>query len=133
MIDQSNGLGDEDQPEVLRITSRSATPVPVKQVTLFELDGIAYTVPAELPPKVGIDYLRQVRLNGRDVAIVGLLDDVLGAAAVDALLVANIEPDEMTALQSAVERHVTGVLEGKVPQRSKHANGRSPASARSGG
>lgn len=59
----------------------------VEQIPVFYIDDREYTVPADLPPAVGLRYLRNVRYLGPDAAMYDLLVEALteGEAAYNAL------------------------------------------------
>lgn len=56
-----------------------------ERVTLFYMGDDEYTIPKAVPPGVALEYLKETREYGRDVAAATLLTTVLGEEAFAAL------------------------------------------------
>lgn len=67
-------------------TKRSPDEPEPERLVLFYIDGEAYSVPTQLPPAIGLRYLRDIREGGNtDYAMAGLLTEAMGEQAFDAL------------------------------------------------
>lgn len=69
--------------EPLRIAANED--VVEERVPLFYIGDDEYTIPKEIPPGVALQYLREAREHGRDLATAPLLTRVLGEDAYEAL------------------------------------------------
>lgn len=56
-----------------------------ERVPLFYIGDTEYTIPKEIPPGVALQFLREAREHGRDLATAPLLTRVLGEEAYEAL------------------------------------------------
>lgn len=86
----------------VRISTSEPTEA-VKQIPLFYIDDQEYTVPAKLPPALGLRYLRDVRDRGSDYATAELLIAALGEEGFDALSECDaIDADQMDSIIEGV-------------------------------
>ncbi|MFE3031583.1 hypothetical protein ACFXKY_08030 [Streptomyces canus] len=69
--------------EPIRIASNDD--VVEERVPLFYIGDDPYTIPKDIPPGVALQYLREAREHGRDLATAPLLNRVLGEEAYEAL------------------------------------------------
>jgi hypothetical protein len=95
-----------------------AAPEP-ERIELFSINGRAYSIPKRPGPNVAVRYLRDVRRNGREYAVAGLMEAMLGREGLDALAdYEDLTDAELDSVMTAVERHVLGPLErGKAGKR----------------
>jgi hypothetical protein len=69
--------------EPIRIASNDA--IEVERVPLFYIGDDEYTIPKSISPGVALQFLREAREHGRDIATAPLLTRVLGEDAYKAL------------------------------------------------
>jgi hypothetical protein len=74
---------DELDFEPLRIASDEE--IEEERVELFYIGDTPYTIPKTIPPGVALQFLREAREHGRDLATAPLLTRVLGEDAYEAL------------------------------------------------
>lgn len=92
MSNKSRARGQQTTPkrkpadafEPIRINSEDAQEE-VKRVPLFYIDDEEYTIPERFGASIGLRYLRNINVDGRDYAIAQLLEEVLGADGFEAL------------------------------------------------
>lgn len=70
--------------EPIRINTQEAQEE-VKRVPLFYIDEDEYTIPEKFPATVGLRYLRNINVDGRDYAVAQLMEEALGADGFEAL------------------------------------------------
>lgn len=88
------------------------------RLTLFELNGKAYTVPKRVGPNVALRYLRDVRRHGPEHAIAGIMEALLGREAMDALAdYDDLTEEQLEQVMEAVQMHVLGPLEKRSGKR----------------
>lgn len=86
---------------------------PVELVTLFSIDDREYKIPARPRANLALRHLGLVRELGADMANVGLLHELLGAEAFDALAGCEVmTQDQLADIGNAVMRLTMGPLEG---------------------
>jgi hypothetical protein len=85
---------EQPAPAYLRLPASTGATIS-DTVTLFELDGREYRVPARPRAVVALRYLRAVRDKGTDVAAAALLTELLGVDGFDALC----DYDDLTGKQ----------------------------------
>jgi len=78
-----NGTADDLDFEPLRIEADDE--VVEERVTLFYIGERPYTIPKVMPPGVALQFMREARDHGRDIATAPLLSRVLGEDAYEAL------------------------------------------------
>lgn len=78
-----NGAGDDLDFEPLRIPANDD--VEEERVPLFYIGDDEYTIPKKIPPGVALQFLREAREHGRELATAPLLVRVLGEDAYMAL------------------------------------------------
>ncbi|MCI3246305.1 hypothetical protein [Streptomyces spinosisporus] len=79
----ANGLGDDLDFEPLRIDADDE--VEEERVPLFYIGDDEYTIPKLIPPGVALQFMREAREHGRELAAAPLLIRVLGEDAYMAL------------------------------------------------
>lgn len=70
--------------EPIRINTTDERPE-VKRVPLFYIDEEEYTIPEKFPASLGLRYLRNLNVDGRDYAVAQLMEEALGADGFEAL------------------------------------------------
>lgn len=82
-----------------------------ERIPLFEVDGTAYTVPAEVPPTVGIKLM--LMTAGMSEARRGavLIENLAGNKALNALLNSGMSDAEWHQLITTLSEHAYGRLE----------------------
>lgn len=84
----------------------------VELVDIFSIDGRAYQMPIEVPPNVGLKYLKMLRLQGEAFANGWALEEMLGTEAYDALAnFKGLTKEHLEQLQEVVGKHVLGSVE----------------------
>ena len=78
-----NGTGDFADFEPIRIPANED--VVEERVPLFFIGDDEYTIPKTIPPGVALEFMREARTHGRDLATAPLLTRVLGEDAYEAL------------------------------------------------
>lgn len=78
-----NSVTDALDFEPLRIAADDDTEE--ERVTLFYIGDDEYTIPKVIPPGVALQFMREAREHGRDLATAPLLSRVLGEEAYGAL------------------------------------------------
>lgn len=78
-----NGTGDGLDFEPLRIAADNETEE--ERVPLFYIGDDEYTIPKKIPPGVALQFMREAREHGRELAAAPLLIRVLGEDAYGAL------------------------------------------------
>lgn len=79
---------------------------------LFSLDGRVYTMPAEVPASVALQFLHISRTEGETAAISWVMEEVLGTEAYDALRNCRaLKPHQLRAVIKVVTDEVMGVME----------------------
>ena len=78
-----NGTADAADFEPIRIAANDD--VVEERVPLFFIGDDEYTIPKSIPPGVALEFLREAREYGRDLATAPLLSRVLGEDAYTAL------------------------------------------------
>ncbi len=70
--------------------------------------------PKKVGPNVALQYMRDVRRHGREHAMAGIMERMLGSEGLDALAdYDELTEDDLAAVMSAVEQHVLGPMERK--------------------
>lgn len=102
---------DEADNRVVLPASTAAT-LDCPTVTLFELDGREFTVPAKPRAAVALRYLRAIKQGGQELAAAQLLTDLLGADGFNALCdYEDLTSDQLKSIMSAAQRLSVGSLE----------------------
>jgi hypothetical protein len=78
-----NGTGDLDGFEPIRIPANED--VVEERVPLFFIGDKEFSIPKTIPPGVALEFMREARTHGRDLATAPLLTRVLGEDAYEAL------------------------------------------------
>lgn len=97
--------------EPLHLTS-TTEPAEAARVTIAYLDDYELTMPAEVPPHVSLKVMRTARKQGDGIAMMQMLEEVLGPEGYDRL--ANWESltsDNLAALFQVVQHVAMGALE----------------------
>lgn len=84
--DRDAGRKEYEAPRISTKRDERAEQQEVEQVDLFYIDGKAYSVDADLPPAIGLRYLRTLHDGGNmDIAYAQLLIEAMGRDTYDAL------------------------------------------------
>jgi len=78
-----NGTGDAVDFEPIHIPANED--VVEERIPLFYVGDDEYTIPKTIPPGVALEFMREAREHGRDLATTPLLTRVLGEDAYEAL------------------------------------------------
>lgn len=98
-------------PEPLHLYSDDA-PDEVEVQPLFYLDDEEYCIPVEFPTNVALQYLRQARVNGENVALGWLLEEILGEDAYAALMnYRGLRPEHLDHINTVVGQLALGSLD----------------------
>lgn len=120
--DRENGPLSEPLPDETDSVDTSGTPeddgVRGDRLVLFELNGREYTVPKRIGPNVALGYMRDIRRHGKEHAIAGIMEALLGREALDALAdYEDLSEEELEQVMAAVQHHVLGPLEKRSGKR----------------
>jgi len=100
-----------DVPDVVRL-STSAKRAPVETVPVFYIDDVEYSMPRRVHPNVGLQYLRMARDKGPEIAVVWLLEEVLGTEGYEALMGYDALTDEQLGqVMEIIKRNALGAQE----------------------
>ncbi len=75
--------------EPVRITTTDVEVEEATRVPLFYIDDEEYTIPQTFSASIGLRYLRNINVDGRDYAIAQLMEEVLGEEGFEALSTCN--------------------------------------------
>lgn len=85
----------------------------VDTIPLFSIDGVVYSIPAEVSASMALRVLDESRKNGQEAAMAGALEELLGEDAYQALLSCkSLKVSDLEKIMEAVQVHVLGDLEG---------------------
>lgn len=85
------------------------TKVKVERVPLFVIDGVTYTIPKKPRPNIGLKYMRVLKKEGQEIAIAGLLEDMLGEDGYAALTECeDLTEEEFQAVMDLVSKLALG-------------------------
>lgn len=90
---------------------QSGEPADPDRMELFAVDGVSYTIPTQIPTNMFLRYLWELRRRGVDVAIMGLLENMAGIDAVQALM-NHAELDDTTLTE--IMRGLTNMVDGRI-------------------
>jgi hypothetical protein len=77
----------------------------------FAVDGVMYTVPAEVPAVEGVRYLNDVRDSGVEVAVARLMHRMVGEDGMRALArTTDMKPSDFKVLLRTVQRKVNAMV-----------------------
>ena len=112
----TSGVIEQEAPDVSdnRIVLPPSTAGTIFQdtVTLFELDGREYRVPARPRATIALRYLRAVRTGGTESGAAQLLTDLLGVDGFDALCdYDDLQPEQLKQIMDAAQRLALGSVE----------------------
>jgi hypothetical protein len=111
-----NGTADAADFEPIHIAANED--VVEERVPLFFIGDDEYTIPKAIPPGVALEFLREARQHGRDLATAPLLSRVLGEDAYTAL-------EQSKALtEDQMEWIVDKVLDLALGRKKKEGKGR---------
>lgn len=83
-----------------------------ERLPVFSIDGVEYTMPAEVPASMALRVLDTIRRLGQEAAVSYLLEEVLGPEAYQALLnCRTLKPEQLKAVVAVVQDHVLGAVE----------------------
>src|SRR5690606_34621996 len=87
----------------------SKSNVPEERVVLFIIDDVEYTVPKRPRPNIGLKYMRVLRDQGQEIAIAGLLEDMLGKEGYIALTECEyLTNEDFEAVMNLVQKLALG-------------------------
>lgn len=88
-------------------------PIPEGRTELFRCNGRKYTLSKVVDPRLMFRYLRELKRNRgtSELAMAGLLYDVLGEAIVDALADEDLSTTEMQQVMEAVKRYTMSAVD----------------------
>lgn len=79
---------------------------------LFTLGDKTYYMPNEVPPNIAFKFLRDRRRQDIVYATAGVIENVIGADALDALAEADdMKPEDMRALMKIIQEKVMGQMQ----------------------
>jgi hypothetical protein len=105
---QSTATGDF---EPLQFTTPD-TPAEVERVVIAYLDEYPLTMPATVPPNVGLKIIRTSRRSGDEAAMMQMLEEVLGAEGYERLENwSALTVDNLIDLFKVVQKVALGALE----------------------
>lgn len=88
-------------------------PAEVEKVHLFTLDGKDYFIPERIRPAVGLRYLYDLKTEGEQFAIAGMLFAVLGQETMNALSSSeSVTQDDLKVIMEIVRDRAMGAMEG---------------------
>jgi hypothetical protein len=93
---------------------------PVEMVPLFTIDDEVYEIPKLVPPKVVMQYLRDITDQGLEVALARATRTILGEDAMQALSdCETVKPEQMGAIFKVVARKLLATSEGMAGKSSR--------------
>jgi hypothetical protein len=96
-------------------------PAEVEMVEIFSIDNKPYCVPKDVSPSVSLRFMKLARLEGMEVAMAGLLEEMLGEEAYDALAsYPHLTKEQFSDVMQLIRRHSMGAVEAP-KERSKTA------------
>ena len=99
-------------PDTAPVPSTPVVEPPADRIELFEINGKKYYVPKRPGANVALKYMRDIRAHGREAAMYGLLEAMVGKEGMDALAdYEDLTEEEFEQVLDAVSRHVLGPLE----------------------
>lgn len=113
---------------MLEFTTKPAPGTEETRVPLFSVDGVEYSMPAEIHAGFALQVLERVVNVGEVAAIPWILRKLVGDKGVDALFAAkNFQTTDLDTLGKIVQEHVMGALEeqekaGKAPSAGESGN-----------
>jgi hypothetical protein len=85
---------------------------PTNRVVLFSIDDVDYTIPDPIPGSYAVKFLQQLREVEFQVALMRMVDEILGRDAVDALAACDdLTGDDLKAIFDVVGERLMGVVE----------------------
>jgi hypothetical protein len=106
--------------EPIRIVT-PAKPEPVEMVEIFSIDDVPYFVPKDVSPSVSLRFMKLARQEGMEIAMAGLLEEMLGSEAYDALAsYPHLTKEQFADVMLLIRRHTMGAVEAP-KERSKSA------------
>lgn len=84
---------------------------PEDRVVLVTIKGEPLTIPAVIEPALGMKIMKTARIQGEAVAMMQMLEEVMGEDAYDKLIDYKPTSSQLEQLVLAVQRHVMGALE----------------------
>ncbi|ANZ35256.1 hypothetical protein BBK82_03375 [Lentzea guizhouensis] len=98
-----------------------AEPAPVEMVEIFSIDDKSYCVPKDVSPSVSLRFMRLARQEGMEIAMAGLLEEMLGTEAYDALAnYPHLTKEQFADVMDLLRRQAMGAVEAP-KERSKSA------------
>lgn len=79
------------------------------RVPLFSIEGVVYSTPAKPGPSIGLKYMRVLKNEGQEIAVAGLLEDMLGEAGFKALSECeDLTTEELEQVMNEVQKRALG-------------------------
>jgi hypothetical protein len=95
---------------VLDLTTKASETEAPRQ-DFFKVDGVMYTIPAEVPAVEGVRYLNDVKENGVEVAVARLMHRMVGEDGMKALArTTNMQPSDFKTLLRTVQGKVNAMM-----------------------
>jgi hypothetical protein len=133
---------------MIEITTATEPTEEIPGIEVFSIDGVVYSMPAEVPGNMSLRVMESVRQQGWEATMAWALEEVLGTGAYRALLECTaITAAQLGQILTAVQEHIMGQMEdlGKdgspnggrksggswtTPTTSRQTSGRSTTSAK---
>lgn len=85
-----------------------------ERIPVFYLDGVEYTIPKRVNMSIGLRFIRDRAKYGSDVAIVNLMEEMLGQEAYEALLnYDGVTEEDFEQITMILSRAAMGKLEAQ--------------------
>lgn len=106
--------------EPIRIVTPEQPPE-TETIEIFSIDGKPFSIPLDVSPSVSLRFMKLARLEGMEIAMAGLLEEMLGSEAYDALAnYPHLTKEQFSDVMLLVRRHTMGAVEAP-KERSKSA------------
>lgn len=90
----------------------STAPIPTDREDLFEIDGVAYSIPVEVHGSMALEAMRLTREKGEVWATDWVMEQMIGAEGYKALIKCKTATKaEVTAIQKVIREKVFGEQE----------------------
>jgi hypothetical protein len=97
--------------EPIRIVTPE-TPPEIELVEIFSIDGKPFCIPMDVSPSVSLRFMKLARLEGMEIAMAGLLEEMLGTEAYDALAnYPHLTKEQFADVMVLIRRHTMGAVE----------------------
>lgn len=89
----------------------TTAPVDVERITIFKIDGVEYTIPAEFDANLALDYLEMVKAGTTGGAELEMLRRILGEDAFAGLRGAHVSLRQLKELLDNIGVMIMGQME----------------------